>query len=330
MNSKFHIGDKVRPLLEKGEGIVRKVSPNGEIYVEMNDGFPRTFLATNLVLIAQDERFIASEREIQKSKISSAKNPLQADAAPKATFGRSLAIVPVMQNKFQLYLINNTDCDTPFTVSVQRGNSHTGLHANVVRARNHFRIDETEVANKQNFPAYHFRMLYFEPKVYGYMPPIDFLWKLDKHITQCKLQKVPIINTEGYVFQLDKDWMPLLDAKLLLRNFVPAAAENLPEVALSNIPEVIDLHQEELEKLIGRRLYGQDVLAAQKEYAAKAIDTAIVNRREKLILIHGVGTFVLKAEIEKLLQELQSRSLIKGFKPAKKEKFGEGATQIEF
>lgn len=59
----------------------------------------------------------------------------------------------------------------------------------------------------------------------------------------------------------------------------------------------------------------------------KEFDRAIVDKVRKLIVIHGVGNGVLKNEIHR---RLAKSSRIKSFKEGRKEKFGYGATEVEF
>ena len=59
----------------------------------------------------------------------------------------------------------------------------------------------------------------------------------------------------------------------------------------------------------------------------KAFDKALVSGIGKLIVIHGIGSGILKSEIHK---RLSSSNHIKSFKEGRKEKFGYGATEIQF
>ena len=52
----MNIGDRVRVLHGKEEGIIRKVSPGGRIEVEIEDGFVIPVLKSEVVLVAEAEK----------------------------------------------------------------------------------------------------------------------------------------------------------------------------------------------------------------------------------------------------------------------------------
>jgi len=87
----------------------------------------------------------------------------------------------------------------------------------------------------------------------------------------------------------------------------------------------VDLH---IEKLVSskRGMSNYDILNIQMETAKRQIDFAIKNRIPKMVLIHGVGEGVLKAELDFLLGRYEN---IK-HQEANFQKYGQGATEIYF
>lgn len=90
-------------------------------------------------------------------------------------------------------------------------------------------------------------------------------------------------------------------------------------------PPEFDLHIEKLAKNF-RSMSNYDILTLQTETAKRHVDFAIRNRIPKIVLIHGVGEGVLKAELDFMLGRYDN--LI--FRDADYRKYGVGATEIIF
>ena len=85
----------------------------------------------------------------------------------------------------------------------------------------------------------------------------------------------------------------------------------------------VDLH---IEKLVPnkRGMSNYDILTLQSETAKRQIEFAIKNRMPKVVLIHGVGEGVLKAELDFLLGRYEGVT----FRDADYQKYGLGATEV--
>jgi dsDNA-specific endonuclease/ATPase MutS2 len=85
----------------------------------------------------------------------------------------------------------------------------------------------------------------------------------------------------------------------------------------------VDLH---IEKLVPnkRGMSNYDILTLQSETAKRQIEFAIKNRMPKVVLIHGVGEGVLKAELDFLLGRYEGIT----FRDADYQKYGLGATEV--
>jgi dsDNA-specific endonuclease/ATPase MutS2 len=84
-----------------------------------------------------------------------------------------------------------------------------------------------------------------------------------------------------------------------------------------------DLH---IEKLVQnyRHMSNYDILTLQTETAKRHIEFAIKNRIPKIVLIHGVGEGILKAELDFLLGRYENID----FQEANYQKYGLGATVV--
>lgn len=90
------------------------------------------------------------------------------------------------------------------------------------------------------------------------------------------------------------------------------------------VPE-FDLH---IEKLVPNKkgMSNFDILTIQTETAQRHIEFAIRNRIPKIVLIHGVGEGILKAELDFLLGRYENVA----FQDANYQKYGLGATEVYF
>ena len=85
----------------------------------------------------------------------------------------------------------------------------------------------------------------------------------------------------------------------------------------------IDLHIEELMDNISG-MSNSDMIIYQLNHFTKVLDQAIVDKVSKLIVIHGVGNGKLKAEVRKIVDEMDCCS----YHDASFQKYGWGATEI--
>ncbi len=85
----------------------------------------------------------------------------------------------------------------------------------------------------------------------------------------------------------------------------------------------VDLH---IEKLVPnkRGMSNYDILTLQSETAKRQIEFAIRNRMQRVVLIHGVGEGILKAELDFLLGRYEGIT----FRDADYQKYGLGATEV--
>ena len=90
-------------------------------------------------------------------------------------------------------------------------------------------------------------------------------------------------------------------------------------------PPEFDLH---IEKLVRnpKALSQHDILTLQSETARRHVEFDIRNRIPKIVLIHGVGEGILKAELDFMLGRYDN--LV--FRDADYRKYGVGATEIMF
>lgn len=104
-----------------------------------------------------------------------------------------------------------------------------------------------------------------------------------------------------------------------------ASVRNAGKVARREDPQVmeIDLHLHELVK-DERVLQHDEKLRYQLDYFERMLNTAIRDKKRKLIVIHGIGEGVLREEVRKALQYYD----MVRFDDADPRRYGYGATEV--
>jgi len=104
-----------------------------------------------------------------------------------------------------------------------------------------------------------------------------------------------------------------------------AAAPKRSTKRKSQVILEVDLHAEQLTRDY-KRMQAFEILELQLDTAKRQIDFAIRKRIPKLVLIHGVGAGVLRAELEFLLKRYENLK----FQDADYQKYGMGAIEVYF
>ena len=119
----FKIGDKVRFLNEKGEGIVSKIINKTSVGITIEDGFELPFAVSQLLLIYDESRIQSSVKYVEEPPVA----PLEKkNLKPSKTVekeGIYLAFSPEKENEiahsaFNVWIINNTSYQLLFTYSI--------------------------------------------------------------------------------------------------------------------------------------------------------------------------------------------------------------------
>lgn len=129
---------------------------------------------------------------------------------------------------------------------------------------------------------------------------------------------IPVINQRGLLLNLS-------DLHLTKGgNAATVPKANLASAKPEAIPDIIDLHLEELTET-PKKLVPQEALDLQIRVFNNFLDKAIARDMDSITFIHGVGQGRLKQEIRKVLG---LNPYIQGFDDADHKKFGYGATIV--
>jgi DNA-nicking Smr family endonuclease len=315
----MNIGDRVRLLRGKEEGIITNFLNDKLIEIEIEDGFKIPVVKNEIVVIASEEaRFFKEERTSQEEF-----TPRQ--NLPFSSSGLFLAFVEINDRILSLHLINNTDLHIPFSIGQENGDYVKGISAGVLKERSNLKIIDFEVKDFENWPYLYVQALFHSNSIMTAKVPLNRRIKFKAATFYKSKRKAPVLDKEAYVFQLDEQLKPIDPEKI--KESLMSNVEKAPETTYkkSRPSEKVDLHIEKLTSDTGGMSNSQK-LQLQLEVFEDSLDKAIAFGLDQIIFIHGIGNGVLRNEIHKRLSQ---NVHIKYFEDNMKEKFGYGATLVK-
>ncbi|PKQ68018.1 Smr/MutS family protein [Raineya orbicola] len=309
----MNVGDKVRLLHGREAGVI--VAIKGDmVEVEIEDGFTIPVQKREVVLVSPEEskRFQSQEKN---SKI----------LAPEvqSAVGIYFAFLPLNDQKFALYCLNNTDWSLPFAIHKEQQEKAFTICKGVLEPQSSQKVEEVSIAHLESWGTYWVQMIYASAKPAS-LPTI--LQKKQRfRANQFKtMQDVPILGKKGYLFQLDKETISQETTQKISESIQTQSIYACHE-KLSPTNSIVDLHIENLLQDY-HSLSASDILSYQLEVFEKCLDSAIANGLSEITFIHGVGNGTLRQEIHK---KISKHPQVAFYKDAQKEKFGYGATFIK-
>jgi hypothetical protein len=318
----MNIGDRVRLLKGKEEGVVTGFKDQKLVEVEIEDGFVIPVMKNELVVIASDEKTYFGDKKSYAEVPATLTGPNKA----KDLEGIFLIFVPFNDQELTLQLVNNAGCKILTTISEWYGENVKGIFAGMLESGTFQKVGQWKLNQFEQWPVLLAEVLYFSD---GFMPHKSTLsarlqWKASTFFRS--KSKAPLLGTEAYVVRMDESHRKI-DAKVLKEKLMePAYTVELKEKVTSHSGKIVqaDLHAEAL----GIAEKGnKNILQEQLQAFRKALDDALLQNAAGLKIIHGVGNGVLRQAIHK---ELATTEHIKYFEDADKEKFGFGATMVHF
>ena len=314
----MNIGDRVRVLHGKEEGIIRKVSAGGRIEVEIEDGFVIPVLKSEVVLVAEAEKNYFGDSSSTPAHVDT---PLPI-SAPKDQ-GLYLAFVPINDQSLSLYLINDSAQPYLSHASEVYGTNHRTLFAGALGAGEAKKIDDRILKELDEWPAFLLRFIPIQAKLNRAIPAFERQLKMKPTQFFKHLSKSPLIGKNAYLFGLENTTKELdirgLNAEL--NQLTPT-----PQTTRIQAPSAsIDLHIEALHPKPDS-LSNSEMLRIQLEVFEKNLNQAIAAGMDQITFIHGIGNGVLRKEIHKRLSQLRNISY---FQDTQKDQWGYGATLVK-
>lgn len=325
----MNIGDKVRLVHGREEGIIYAFLPGNVVEVEIEDGFRIPVLRNEIVTISpvEAQRLL---RTPDAPKLSSQSDKIVSRSPVFAEKGIYLAFASVNDRAVTVHLINNTDWILPFTATAQEQAVQTGIGSGALQPRSTQKLTELQVKDFEAWPTFDVKILYYRDGKYALPLPLNKKLKCRAQSFYKSKGQAPILAREAFLYQLDEE-------NLKKEEVVPDEA--LSEVlrtsmmggagggkALLDKPEnVVDLHIEKLQEDVSG-LNKDGLLNIQLNAFESNLERAIANGMEEITFIHGSGSGALRTELHRRLSKNQH---VQYYKDAQKEKFGYGATLVK-
>lgn len=316
----MEIGDRVRLLHGKEEGIVRRFIDTKTVEVEIEDGFLIPVLKNELVTIDREEteRFKSEGKSIE-TKFSNEKMNVQQGSS--AIF---LAL-EIKNTSVVLWLINHTENIVLFTVHASSKDQYRGLSHGTLRKYTYSKIDSWSLKEQDQWPMLVLDIIPFQDKESDPGLKISRLLSIKKTQLMKKKEKAPLLNLDVSLIRLSEDPVPLDSEAIKMALFKDPDTE-ISKKDTSEIEKdvIIDLH---IESLVNdtRNLSSENILKIQIEYFEKKLENALIENVRSITFIHGIGNGTLRNKIHKFLSQYPH---IKYYEDAQKEKFGYGATKV--
>lgn len=313
----MNIGDKVRMLRGREEGVVTRFLDGKLVEIEIEDGFRIPVLQSELAIVSTEE-----SAQFKKPVLSDqTKQPAKELIASKGVY---LAFVIINDNALALYLVNNTDLDMPYTIGETQQEKYKGLQAGLLKRKTTVKVQEVTTQNFENWPAYLLQMLFFKEGIIQLQEPLVKKIRFRANSFFKSKQPSPLLGKDAYLFQVDKDTLEIQPQKIV--DALLKDDKILPENKTIPAPSrEVDLHIEKLSKDYNK-MSNAEILQLQLQTFEKTLEQAIANGMDEITFIHGVGNGIMRMEIHK---RLSKNSQVQFFKDAMKEKFGYGATLVK-
>jgi len=324
----MNIGDKVRLLHGSEEGRIVGFKSKDIVEIEIDDGFVIPAVKNEVVLVARDEGDYFGEKNSGSTwqETGYRKPSTHAPAENESIKGLFMGFASDNDQEYAVHIINVSDRSICFAVSEYYKTNSKGLGAGMLEPGQHkfigyFRMDQFE-----KWPDLVIQLLYFNRQIDNYSPPFEHILKFKASSFFKHKGNVPVINKKGYLLEIPTGTSSKIDASALRSSLT----ERAEQPSLQERPQkqggssIIDLHADAL-FIEEQKLKNEEVLHLQIEAFEKALDQALIQGKDSLKVIHGVGNGTLRHQIHKKLSSLQN---IRYFEDADKEKFGYGATIV--
>lgn len=320
----MNVGDKVRLIHSKEEGIVTRILPNNVIEIEIEDGFRLPVLKRELAVVSATEALTFRKATSPLPKAVAETRP----TGIRAEKGIFMAFVPLNDREIILHLVNNTDWDLPYTLTTPTERHQRGLSGGVLKAKSTAKVHELLIKDFDDWGTFVFQCLYY---TVGFAPeraPLNKRLKFRANTFFKNKRKAPLLDKDAYLFQLDADEkieQPLNAQTLMEKMFEKNEPEVATPVKIERPASVIDLHIEKLTRDF-MALNNAQMIEIQLKAFETQLEKAIASGMDEITFIHGVGNGVLRTELHRRMSKHKN---VRFFEDAQKEKFGYGATKVK-
>lgn len=312
----MNIGDRVRLMSGREEGIITRILENNIVEVAIDNDFTIPVSRREIVIISSEEaKFMNQDVPAQTIR----KEPV---APVLATQGIYLALVHQSEELLAATIINNTDYDVLFTSGEERNNNYRGLQNGKLTPKTTAVVSHYHFKDFEKWPGLLIQFLEHKNGGLSLFEPVTKRVQFRANSFYKSKKPAPVLNKEAYLFQLDSK--PTVVDPDKIKEQLSEAVESHESFKLKAPEHEVDLHIEKLTDDF-EGWSNSAILKLQMERFQDALDRALATNMHEIVFIHGTGNGVLRKEIQKALSRTSG---IKFYEDARKEKFGYGATLV--
>ena len=337
----FKLGDKVRFLNQKGEGIVNKLINKTTVGIIIDD-FEIPVPIADLILIPdKNEERIPTKLFVSPS--TQTNEQVNIDLPQQKQLGIYIAFAPenssdIENSNMNVWFINHTDYQTLFTFSLLKNKNSTTIEVGNTKQFESVLIATINKKQIETLSDFKIDVLFFDDKQHPYQLPVSEIKKLKivKLYKENVFEENIFIDENAYIISISKlddvteqkkSFSSEIDlSKITLLKKTNAESPKISKPNANNNPAnemEIDIHIQELIEDYGH-LSNSEIIQIQLKHFQNALNIAIEGNYRKLVVIHGVGVGRLKQEVRNLLSAYDNLQVY----DASFAKYGFGATEI--
>ncbi|MCC5946384.1 MAG: Smr/MutS family protein [Bernardetiaceae bacterium] len=329
----MEVGDKVRLLSDKEEGVITNFLSNAQVEVEISDGFRIPVLRSEIVVIQEEEAQYFGKGKISLPPPSTSASRPRAAQAQKINLeqGVFLAFVHFNDQILDVYLLNCTDFEVLFAISEQTQSIQKGIAAHKIGKQKMQKIHRCDLTHFENWKPLITQLIFFKQDQMTFQPPVVRTLGFKKTTFFKSKKQAPLIFKDAYLFRIDESdkarqqaapILPPIDSQKIREQMLEGEPKKTMPYKVNKPKAELDLH---IEALVEKpeEMNPADILQYQLQRFEQNLENAIAAAMDKITFIHGVGNGKLRMEIHRILSK---HPQVRFYEDAQKNRFGYGAT----
>ena len=350
---KYKAGDKVKFLNDVGGGVIKKIISPTTVSVTTEDGFDIPMMTNEIILAeSSDTQGAVFNQDFSQSDVLLEPSTEPMDRSSKLQKfsslnskpnGIYLAYIPqdqvwLLKDELDLFIINFTSFEILYSLILENEGEFEGIDYGSVEPFSKIHIQTIHRDDLTKWLKGFVQILFFKDK--------DSTIRLPLH-TDFKIKPARFLEKESYFstnFMEEKGVLYYLGQSVSAKEFqqieLQKDTENVQKVESQPIgvfmyektidkyktdkhTAEVDLH---IESIVDdhSKMDNSQILETQKRLFIKCLDSAIAEKLQKVIFIHGVGNGSLKREIITVLKQYPNLHYF----DASMQKYGCGATEV--
>jgi len=349
---KYRVGDKVKFLNDVGGGVITKIISPTMLSVATEDGFDMPIMINEILLAESSNPEVStfnqhfSSPDAPPAPSAEAMNRLSKlqkfsslNSKPNGVY---LAYIPqdqvwLIKDELDLFIVNYTPYEILYSLILENGEKYDGIDYGSVEPFSKIHIQTIHRDDLPKWLSGFIQILFFKD--------IDSTVQMPLH-TDFKIKPVRFLEKESYFstnFMEEKGVLYYVGQSVSAKEFQPIAwqkdtedrqpapqqsgvfmyEKTIDKYRTDKFTAEVDLH---IESIVDdhSKMNNVQILEAQRRLFIQCLDSAIAEKLQKIVFIHGVGNGVLKHEIITILKQYPNIHYF----DASMQKYGCGATEV--